>query len=56
MVRKNNYQIMSDNNSDLFEHYEFIASTGQLPLRVDKFIMNFISGVKKNKKKINKLL
>ena len=40
---------MSDNNSDLFEHYEFIASTGQLPLRVDKFIMNFIENASRTK-------
>ena len=40
---------MSDNNSDLFEHYEFIASTGQLPLRVDKFIINFIENASRTK-------
>ena len=40
---------MSDNNSDFFEHYEFIASTGQLPLRVDKFIMNFIENASRTK-------
>ena len=40
---------MLDNNSDLFEHYEFIASTGQLPLRVDKFIMNFIENASRTK-------
>ena len=40
---------MTDNNSDLFEHYEFIASSGQLPLRVDKFIMNFIENASRNK-------
>ena len=32
-----------------FEHYEFIASTGQLPLRVDKFIMNFIENASRTK-------
>ena len=37
---------MTDNNSDLFEHY---ASSGQLPLRVDKFIMNFIENASRNK-------
>jgi 23S rRNA pseudouridine1911/1915/1917 synthase len=40
---------MSDNNSDLFEHYEFVASTGQLPLRVDKFIINFIENASRTK-------
>jgi 23S rRNA pseudouridine1911/1915/1917 synthase len=44
---------MSDNqdqnNDDLFEHYHFIASKGQEPLRVDKFLMNFIENASRNK-------
>ena len=28
-----------------FEHYKFIASEGQEPLRVDKFLMNFIENI-----------
>ena len=31
---------MGDNKE--FEHYKFIASKGQNPLRVDRFLMNFI--------------
>jgi len=34
---------------DLFEHYKFIASQGQEPLRVDKFLMNFIENATRNK-------
>jgi 23S rRNA pseudouridine1911/1915/1917 synthase len=34
---------------DLFEHYRFIAGKGQEPLRVDKFLMNFIENATRNK-------
>ena len=33
----------------LHEHYSFVASKGQEPLRVDKFLMNFIENAKRNK-------
>ena len=33
----------------LHEHYSFEASKGQEPLRVDKFLMNFIENVTRNK-------
>lgn len=36
-------------NDDLYEHYRFIASDGQVPLRVDKFLMNFIENATRNK-------
>jgi 23S rRNA pseudouridine1911/1915/1917 synthase len=32
-----------------FEHFKFIASEGQEPLRVDKFLMNFIENATRNK-------
>ena len=32
-----------------FVHYEFIADKGQSPLRVDKFLMNFIENASRNK-------
>tara|TARA_B100000965_G_C19535748_1_gene733284 strand:- start:45 stop:1061 length:1017 start_codon:yes stop_codon:yes gene_type:complete len=38
-----------ENHSDLFEHYDFTASSGQAPLRVDKFLMNFIENASRNK-------
>nr|WP_299345621.1 RluA family pseudouridine synthase [Allomuricauda sp.] len=34
---------------ELFEHYKFIAAKGQEPLRVDKFLMNFIENATRNK-------
>ena len=36
-------------NDDLYEHYNFTASVGQEPLRVDKFLMNFIENATRNK-------
>ena len=34
---------------DLFEHHVFTAAKGQDPLRVDKFLMNFIENATRNK-------
>lgn len=34
---------------DLYEHYSFTATSGQEPLRVDKFLMNFIENATRNK-------
>ncbi|MHB0754148.1 RluA family pseudouridine synthase [Polaribacter sp. M15] len=36
-------------NDDLYEHHKFVASDGQIPLRVDKFLMNFIENATRNK-------
>lgn len=36
-------------NDELYEHYNFKASEGQEPLRVDKFLMNFIENATRNK-------
>jgi 23S rRNA pseudouridine1911/1915/1917 synthase len=36
-------------NEELYEHYRFTASEGQIPLRVDKFLMNFIVNATRNK-------
>jgi 23S rRNA pseudouridine1911/1915/1917 synthase len=36
-------------NDDLYEHYRFTAAIGQEPLRVDKFLMNFIENATRNK-------
>ena len=38
-----------DNDNDLYEHYSFIAEKGQQPLRIDKFLMNFIENATRNK-------
>ena len=38
---------MSDNQE--FEHYKFIADKGQNPLRIDRFLLNFIEFATRNK-------
>lgn len=35
--------------NELFEHFNFVAAEGQEPLRVDKFLMNFIENATRNK-------
>ena len=46
-MQENNDQEIE--NEDLYEHHKFIASEGQEPLRVDKFLMNFIENATRNK-------
>ena len=46
-MQENNPQDLD--NDDLYEHYRFTASVGQEPLRVDKFLMNFIENATRNK-------
>ncbi len=36
-------------DNELFEHHRVVASKGQVPLRVDKFLMNFIENATRNK-------
>lgn len=36
-------------NEELFEHHKVVATDGQVPLRVDKFLMNFIENATRNK-------
>ena len=36
-------------DDELYEHYSFTARNGQEPLRVDKFLMNFIENATRNK-------
>jgi 23S rRNA pseudouridine1911/1915/1917 synthase len=38
-----------ENNEALFEHFRYEAHEGQVPLRVDKFLMNFIENATRNK-------
>ena len=41
---------LEDQESEgLFEHFSFIASKGQEPLRIDKYLMNFIENATRNK-------
>ncbi|WP_435137581.1 RluA family pseudouridine synthase [Formosa sp. A9] len=34
---------------ELYEHYAFIAEKGQSPLRIDKYLMNFVENATRNK-------
>ncbi len=36
-------------NEDLYEHFRFIAQKGQQPLRVDKYLMNYIENATRSK-------
>lgn len=38
-----------DQDDELYEHYSFTAGKGQEPLRVDKFLMNFVENATRNK-------
>ncbi|MDO4229097.1 MAG: RluA family pseudouridine synthase [Capnocytophaga sp.] len=38
-----------DKEDELYEHYSFKAGKGQEPLRVDKFLMNFVENATRNK-------
>ncbi len=40
---------LDGNGDELYEHHKFTASKGQDPLRVDKFLMNFIEYATRNK-------
>lgn len=40
---------LGPNGDELFEHHKFVASPGQEPLRVDKFLMNFIENATRSK-------
>ena len=46
-MQENNAQDIE--NDDLYEHHRFTASEGQEPLRVDRFLMNFIENATRNK-------
>lgn len=38
-----------EQNDDLYEHYHFKADKGQSPLRIDKYLMNFVENASRNK-------
>ncbi|SDR98548.1 ribosomal large subunit pseudouridine synthase D [Formosa sp. Hel1_31_208] len=37
------------NDDELFEHHSFVVDKGQTPLRIDKYLMNFIENATRNK-------
>ncbi|MEZ4796764.1 MAG: RluA family pseudouridine synthase [Flavobacteriaceae bacterium] len=38
-----------EDDNNLYEHYSFVAEKGQQPLRIDKYLMNFIENATRNK-------
>ena len=40
---------VDDNDDELYEHYAFTVEKGQQPLRIDKYLMNFIENATRNK-------
>ncbi|HET8754267.1 MAG TPA: RNA pseudouridine synthase, partial [Salinimicrobium sp.] len=38
-----------ENDDELYEHHRFVADKGQQPLRVDKYLMNYIENATRNK-------
>ncbi len=40
---------VEDSDDDLYEHYSFLVGKGQTPLRIDKYLMNFIENATRNK-------
>jgi len=39
----------NDNDDELYEHHSFLVDKGQQPLRIDKYLMNFIENATRNK-------
>ena len=40
---------LQDDDNNLYEQYSFVAVKGQQPLRIDKYLMNFIENATRNK-------
>ena len=40
---------LDQNQEGLYEHFRYEAHAGQEPLRVDKFLMNFVENATRNK-------
>ena len=49
MEENPNSNNLSPDENDLYEHHRFVARSGQIPLRVDKFLMNFVENATRNK-------
>ena len=43
-------KILPEEENELYEHYSFIVEKGQQPLRIDKYLMNFVENATRNKK------
>ena len=42
-------EILDENDDEFYEHYSFNVEKGQSPLRIDKYLMNFIENATRNK-------
>ncbi len=42
-------ETFDENDDELYEHYSFKVEKGQSPLRIDKYLMNFIENATRNK-------
>lgn len=40
---------IAETDDDLFEHYRFVVTAGQQPLRIDKFLMHLVPNATRNK-------
>ena len=49
MIENSSIENPNEEENPLHEHYKFSAGAGQVPLRVDKFLMNFIENATRNK-------
>jgi 23S rRNA pseudouridine1911/1915/1917 synthase len=45
----NSPQLPEDLDNELYEHYSFTAEKGQKPLRIDKYLMNFVENATRTK-------
>lgn len=49
MRKEDDNNEIEEQDETLYEHHKFVAKIGQKPLRVDKFLMNFIENATRNK-------
>lgn len=49
MTDNNTPNLEEQNDDELYEHHAFTAEKGQTPLRIDKYLMNFIENATRNK-------
>lgn len=49
MEDKNTHEESQNEQDELYEHYRFVADNGQKPLRVDKFLNNFLEKTSRNR-------
>lgn len=49
MTDDNTPELPENENDTLYEHFAFTVDKGQTPLRIDKYLMNFIENATRNK-------